>query len=340
MSNYWNYVFNYINQVDHVYLAVGCAMPQYRFSDEVNSPYMFDITEKNNQQYPCFLNKLAGKKMVILIDNELEFTQKSDSGDQTIERDLVIQQYFKRIGQPLESIVQTKTLRVLGNNDTIVIASKTSFYYEENQHMTNSELENFRENFTTFNNLIELFINSKKKLIVQDYTGRDLTHTYCHFLEMYGSKILNSVLFDVSQSNGGCFIELKPTHATIDRHGHFVQEKYLKLAECVGSEMYNDIYKSRLSLFNYPLTWAVCNKNGVEDSYSEFKFENYKLLFFIYECKYDDKYKQESLLTLIKKMLDDMLTSRGIDITIGNSILSKIMNRNEFNKEVRAVLQT
>ena len=334
MSNYWNYVFNYIDQVDHVYIAVGCAMPQYRFSDEVNSPYMFDITERNNQQYPCFMNKFIGKKMIILIDNELEFIDFSKK-----ERDLVIQQYFNRIGQPLESIAKTESLRVSINAETIVIASKTSFYYEETSQMSETEVNVFRENFTTFNNLIAKCIDSKKKLIVQDYTGRDLTQTYLQFLDMYGRSILNTILLDVSQSNGGCFIELKPSHATFDKNGNFFQEKYLKLVDCIDSEMYNELYKKRLSLFNYPLSWAVCNKHGVEDSYSEFNFENLRLLFFIYECKYDTKYKQESLLILIKKMLDDMLTSRGLDISIGHSIISKIMNRNEFNKEVRDILQ-
>lgn len=333
MSNYWNYVFNYINQVDHIYFAVGCAMPQYRFSDEVNSSYMFDITEKNNQQYPCFMNKFVGKKMVILIDNELEFTEKNNNNN-TDERDLVVQQYFKRIGQPLGIIVKNKTLRVLGNADTIVIAAKTNFYYEESKHMSKSEIETFRMNFTTFNNMIAQCIDSgNKKLIVQDYTGRDITQTYLHFLDMYGRSILNTIIFDVSQSNGGCFIELKPNHAAVDKNGNFLQERYLKLVDCVGSEMYNDLYKSRLSLFNYPLSWCI---NG--DGHSEFNFEYYKFLFFIYECRYDPKSKEESIMALIKKMLDDMLTSRGIDISIGDSILGKIMNRPEFNKEVRTIL--
>jgi hypothetical protein len=283
------------------------------------------------------MNKFIGKKMVILVDNELEFTQNNDNT--IVERDLVIQQYFKRIGQPLDSIINSKTLRVLCNIDTIVIAVKTSFYYEETQHMSKSELGAFRESFTNFNNMIALCIDSKKKLIVQDYTGRDLTHTYVQFLEMYGRTILNTVMFDVTQSNGGCFIELKPSHAAVDKTGNFVQERYLKLAECVDSEIYNDLYKSRLSVFNYPLSWAVCNKNGLEDSYSEFNFEYYKFLFFIYDCKYDSKSKEESILTLIKKMLDDMITSRGIDISLGDSIIGKIMNRAEFNKEVRTILQ-
>jgi hypothetical protein len=315
-------------------------MPQYRFSDEAKSAYMFDITERNNQQYPCFINKFIGKKLFILVDPELEFTHTNNvnNSDNDVERDLVIQQYFKRIGLPLEIILKTKTLRVLLNRDTIVIATKTSFNYEETQHMSKPEVETFRENFATFNNMIDLCIDTKKKLIVQDYTGRDLTRAYLQLLDRYGRKILNTIIFDVSQSNGGCFIELKPNYATIDKTGNFVQEKYLKLVDCIKSEMYNDLYKSRLSLLNYPLSWAVFKMRG-DKNYSEFNFENHKVLFIIYDCEYDPTSKQESLLLLIKKMLDDILLSRGLDISLGDSIIGKIMNRNEFNKELGAILQ-
>ena len=336
MSNYWNYVFNYIKQVDHVYFAIGCAMPQYRFSDESNSNYMFDITERNNQQYPCFMNKYKGKKMIILVDPHLEFT--TNTNNTSDERELVIQQYFKRIGQSLETIVNSKTIRVLENAEIIVIATMDSFNYEETEHMTNKEINYFRENFTTFNNMIELCIETRKKLIVQDYTGRDLTRVYLQFLDMYGNQILNNIIFDVTQNNGGCFIELKPTHATIDKNGRFVQEKYLKLVDCVNSEMFNDVYKKRLSSFNYPLSWCLF-KMKEDETYSEFNLENYKLYFIIYECKYDPRFKQESLSILLKKMLDDMLLSRGVDISLGDSIISKISNRTEFNKEVRSILE-
>lgn len=345
MASYWNYIFNYIGQADSIYFAVGCAMPQYRFSDDVKSSYMFDVTEKNNQQYPCFMNKFVGKKLVILLDNELEFTKndfkdEDNDGDRAnaeVDRDLVIQQYFKIIEQPLEIIVKTKTLRVLGNINTIVIAAKASFYYEEADYMSKTEIKYFRENFTTFNTMINQCVDTRKKLIVQDYTGRNLTSVYLKFLDMYGRKILNNIIFDVTQNNGGCFIELKPSYAAMDKTGNFIQEKYLKLVDCVHLESYSQLYKSRLALFNYPLSWSIF-KLREDENYSEFNFENLSLLFIIYECKYNHMFKQESLSTLIKKMLDDMLTSRGLDISLGDSIITNIMNRNEFNKQVRAIL--
>jgi hypothetical protein len=340
MSNYWNYVFNYIDQVNYIYFAVGCGMPQYRFSDEVKSNYMFDITEKNNQQYPCFMHKFVGKKMIILIDNELEFTKKNDSSDNNntmIERELVIQQFFTRIEQPLEIILNNQTLRILSNKDTIVIASKSNFYYEETQFMNKNDIDMFRENFTTFNNMIEICIHDKKKLIVQDYSGRDLTNVYLRFLDIYGSKILNNIMFDVTQNNGGCFIELKPSYASMDRNGNFIQEKYSKLVNCLNSEMYDDIYKSRLSQINYPLSWSIFKMND-DETYSDINFANYKLLFNIYECEYDAKNKSKSLLVLIKKILEDILKSNGGDLSRVGDIMSKIMDRPSFNKEL-ALLQ-
>ena len=330
MSSYWNYIYKYIDQVQYIYFAVGCGMSQYQFSDEVKSNYDFDITEKNNQQYPCFMNKFIGNKMVILLDGALEFTENSVN---MIERELVIKQYFNRIQQPLEIIIKNEKLRLLKNKDNIVIASKSKFYYEETQYMTKNEIGEFRENFAMFTHMVERCIRDNKKLIVQDYTGRDLTNVYIRFLDIYGNKILNNIMFDVTQNNGGCFIELKPTYASMDKNGNFIQEKYLKLVYCVSSEMYKDIYKSRLTLINYPLSWSIYKLNE-DENYSEFDFSNYNFLFTIYECKYDAKYKKKSLIGLVKRMIEDILLSNGDDLSRIDVIINKIMNRSEFSKEL------
>lgn len=330
--SYWNYISNYINQVNHIYFAVGCGMQQYTFSDESKSNYEFDITEKNNQQYPCFLNNFNGKKMVILIDPELEFEQVKDN-NLPKERDLVIQQYFDRIEQPLKIIMKTQNLRILENNEVIVIATKSKFYYEETIYMSKDDIINFRETIDNFNKMIDYCIHGRTKLIVQDYSGKDLTSIYIKYFDIYGSQILNNVMFDVSQNNGGCFIELKPSHAKVNSNNNFIQEKYLKLVDCVKSDIYKDMHNSRLSNLNYPLSWIIFNLQK-DKKYSEYNFENYKELFIIYECKNDPNNKLESLQCLIKNILDDILKSRSINLSYTNTILSKINNRTEFNKEI------
>lgn len=335
MSDYWNYVFKYINQVNHIYFAVGCAMPQYQFSDDAKSDYRFNITEKNNQQYPCFMNKFVGKKMIVLIDTDLEFTCKNNNVD--TDRELVIEQYFARINQPLQRIVHNEILRVLGNNEVIVFAHKSKFYYEEDPYMPKHNVEKFREVFAKFIHLIEHCIEYNKKIIVQDYTGRDLTHIYLRFLDTYGNTILNNIIFDVTQEYGGCYIELKPSHVNMDKNGNFIQEKYSKLVDFVNSERYKDIYKSRLSIVNYPLSWSIFKLNE-DENYSEINFENYILLFTIYDCIYDDKYKKESLIILVKAMLEDIIKSRGGDLSRIDEIMSKITKKQEFKKELELLL--
>jgi hypothetical protein len=75
-----------------------------------------------------------------------------------------------------------------------------------------------------------------------------------------------------------------------------------------------------------------------DETYSDINFANYKLLFNIYECEYDAKNKSKSLLVLIKKILEDILKSNGGDLSRVGDIMSKIMDRPSFNKEL-ALLQ-
>jgi hypothetical protein len=60
-----------------VYLGIGAAM------DSCNQ-----LTSMNNQQFPCFLNKIKGNKVVILIDPILETPLKTE-------------QLFQEMGDPL-----------------------------------------------------------------------------------------------------------------------------------------------------------------------------------------------------------------------------------------------
>ena len=60
-----------------MYLGIGAAM------DSCNQ-----LTSMNNQQFPCFLNKIKGNKVVILIDPILEMPLKTE-------------QLFQEMGDPL-----------------------------------------------------------------------------------------------------------------------------------------------------------------------------------------------------------------------------------------------
>lgn len=320
---YWDYIHNYIKDVKMVYFAIGCGMEQYHFKENMQ----FEVTEKNNQQYPCFLNKFSGKKLIVLIDSN-------------IEQNLIIKEYFNRIEQPLKEITNNNSnIRILTNEFNIVIAVKDNFYFETNNYMTKDGINNIENNMYNFNNMLSYCLENQIKMIVQDFTGRDLTSIYMKFLEIYDNNLLLcNVIFDVTQHDGGCYIDLKPSYAKTDKNGNFIQAKYLPLIENINTEFYKTLLEQRINILNYPLV-GYYQKLLTIENYSEFTenqyFDNYKLFFMIYNIQFDPNDKIKSLFKLIISMVTDIVKSKQGTMNEVESIIQSIGNCREFYNKLK-----
>ena len=300
-----------------VYIGIGSAMGHYN-----------EITEENNQQYPCFLNKFSGNKVIILIDPHLE-------------HDLKIQTYFNSIENPLPIINIIKNnngqpvFRHFQNYNTTVFAINDWFYLESTEWMTPEKITQTNENTAVLLNIINVCLEKqpKTKLIVQDYVGRDNTKFYLELFNIWNKQdILNNILFDVSQQNEGCFIKLSFKLANIDSDKNFIQEKYVQLANIKDSPLFITNIISRIDQLIFPLSKSyidMIQKPDIEPvEYTEIKYLSH-----IYNIPYPDNghtllkpyYEQ-----LIKIMIDDIVDSRDADPTIKNYLFENIFNRDLF----------
>ena len=179
---------------DIIYLAVGCAMGNYSI-----------INPNNNQQYPLFLEPFTNKKkLIILIDPQLETPLKLESQINLIETDSV--NYF----------------RVLQTDNLIVFAIKKLFYF---YHYDKNTLDKI-----FLNKIISYSIENKIKTFVQDYTGIYIKHAYLEYLED-NSDIKKYVIFDVTQDYSGCFVDFSKVVIYYDSEDNFIQPYFLTLVE-------------------------------------------------------------------------------------------------------------
>ena len=194
-TNY-SYIINEITifKPDIIYLAVGCAMGNYSI-----------INPNNNQQYPLFLEPFTNKKkLIILIDPQLETPLKLESQINLIETDSV--NYF----------------RVLQTDNLIVFAIKKLFYF---YHYDKNTLDKI-----FLNKIISYSIENKIKTFVQDYTGIYIKHAYLEYLED-NSDIKKYVIFDVTQDYSGCFVDFSKVVIYYDSEDNFIQPYFLTLVE-------------------------------------------------------------------------------------------------------------
>ena len=79
-QQHWSNIFDAVAQSSTavVYLGIGSAMSSYN-----------QVTSTNNQQSPCFLEKIPGKKVIILIDPALESPLKTEEWYQNIGNPLI-----------------------------------------------------------------------------------------------------------------------------------------------------------------------------------------------------------------------------------------------------------
>lgn len=290
----WQLAFDLLKQEKYVcvMVAVGCSLK-----------YHEEITSKNNQQYPDFLNQFSGKKLIILIDPFLENPIK------------LLEQFPIEIKLELaeEKLIWYSTLNKSdeekNKEDLDVLANYTNCDYSRKD---SSDISNIYD-------LVMLCLDSQTKLIWQDYTGYDPKHFFFQMIQNFEStNLLDHVIFDVTQHEGGCFVDLSNILLTLDDRGNFIQERWLQLKYSTKYPNYNKILTNRIHVLRHPLLWKYKNNDN------EFRDEDD-----IYGSNISVKilkwiYGHEKLYDLIISILIDICSSQGI--TYEDSIYEHFFN--------------
>jgi hypothetical protein len=320
--NYWQKIFDYISlpTTNLIYIGVGSGMNDYE-----------EVTAKNNQQYPCFLNKFAGNHLVVLIDPNMELNLK-------------LLNYFEELMNPL--ILQNQTnipntenpyIREYVNDKGLFIVINDYFYCGVDPYMTSIEIDQANQHIAILYQIIGIALGkiSPSKIIFQNYTGYDTTAFYMSLFDVFDRKqLISNVCFDITQKNGGCFIEFDPDMISLDENINFIQEKYELLVNFPNSRYYLTNLKIRIDLLSYPLVWNYINLKKSVDF--ERVFENkIKFLAIIYKLDYDlsnndYNYIIKCYYNIILCVITDIVKSRGIPNEFIDYLITNLENRFEF----------
>lgn len=182
---------NYVHPYDSVYFGVGCAFYPINKNNIDNSP-------STQQNLKCL--ERYERKLYILIDPELNDIYLGSNGPQV---------FFDR---------ERHNMRVYRSKDNslTVLAIKESIDYDKD--------------FDILKFICEFIIIHKKKMIMQDFAGRDLTFYYLKLIKIFGKeKMLENIIFDITQMyEGNCFPDVE-TDVITDTYGNFIQSKYDKI---------------------------------------------------------------------------------------------------------------
>lgn len=295
LNNYYHTIKNAINpSTSIVYLAIGCCMKHYSVDDDIKTNE-FQITESNNQQYPMFMRKFPGRKVIILIDPELE---------NPIKLTEII---------PM-SVAQKNIMTIYENSEMIIFAINKMVDYDENFEFIASLINITRENNT--------------KMILQDYTGKNTTECYYKCWNQFGDSLLNDVIFDVTGGNEDCFVNFNDTMVQFDGSNHFIQPKYLKVS------MTHDMKTicRRIDILLNVLSWKYNNmieSMELSEAMPDFSFlKNHMYLFKVYSI---NSLSVQSIGTLIEMMIYDIVMAKECDVSVAKFLIEKMYGSSRSN---------
>ena len=186
------YIREYLsNRYDIIYVVPGCALNPINNNDN-------NISKFTQQNLKCL--KRYQKKLYILIDPELDTINLGSSGPKLI------------------LVESNEHIRVFESEDETLTVLAISDYID------------YDKNFDVIKLICQFALENKIKMIMQDFTGRDLTYYYIKLMKLFGKKeMLQNVIFDITQSyEGNCFPDVE-TDVITDTDGNFIQSKYDKI---------------------------------------------------------------------------------------------------------------
>jgi hypothetical protein len=217
---------------DVIYLAVGCYMGYYK-----------DINPSNNQQNPLFLQPFAEKKKIyIFFDPALESPLKIESQIELVET------------------YSEDCFRVLENDNLIVFSIKKPFYFYGKKDDASETQLTYGINKILLATIMMYSIENKIKSFIQDYTGADINDAYMDFFELFPKEQLyKHVIFDITQNEGGCFVDFSKSIVHYDSKGDFIQTKFLTLTEMkkIDPDMFKANFHKRVGWINYHVSRQI-----------------------------------------------------------------------------------
>lgn len=330
--SFWEIIHNTISipSISVLYIGIGSGLGTYKHEQ---------ISEQNNQQYPCFLEHFPEHQVILLIDPNLEYPLKlekimEDSGSKLIQE--------SEIKQMSENNDEKIIFRYLKNDKMSVFAINDDFSYEEQEYMNPDQKIQTNENLTNLICMIESSLGKIKpnKVIMQDYTGRDTAKIYSSLFNIIDSDLMmKHVIFDVTQLESGCFINIQRNMISYDSENNFIQERLLPLTKITKSPLFNQTLKRRVQKLIYPVSWAVSQieTNGKipEPNYGNNYEVDFKILSQVYDLEYNEfnfnlDYKKNKLEHLVQLMLQDILEARECQKSEIEHARNILKNRSDF----------
>lgn len=317
LSNIYDIILSNLNDFEPqlTYLSVGCALGHYD-----------KIAPNQNQQYPFpILNKYEGKKkVIILIDSQLETPLK-------------IEEIIK-----LTLIEKSNIFRMLANEDTLVFAINSNYYFDNN---SNSDIKIFELHFNFLKNLITYTICNDSKLIVQNFAGHCIQNSYVIMFDLFPEKkLLNQVIFDVSNSDGNCGFDFDKYPIQYDEKRNFIQTRFknLVMQKKINPEYFNTLLIKRIDSINYSLTRKLRVIRGELESipHENETIEIYlKTLSIIYPEINNIEINERILIHTMKVLINDICEALDIDKSIIATLTAVQFNQNEVINKLSILKQ-
>jgi hypothetical protein len=179
-----------------IYVSIGCALDWNQDPQQIQ------------QQYPVVLDTFPGTRVCILIDPSLEYPPKVTRSDPALTS--------LPIPPPA---YDTRPSTPIVKDGVIFFPVYRAFEF------TNPQDSEF------LHTLCSLCVETHgaTKLIVQDYTGRDIRPHYP--TDIFGDAIRPWILYDMTYRDSGCYVDFSTVHVLRDHDGNFVHPDCLSLRQ-------------------------------------------------------------------------------------------------------------
>ena len=259
------YIREYLsNRYDIIYVVPGCALNPINNNDN-------NISKFTQQNLKCL--KRYQKKLYILIDPELDTINLGSSGPKLI------------------LVESNEHIRVFESEDETLTVLAISDYID------------YDKNFDVIKLICQFALENKIKMIMQDFTGRDLTYYYIKLMKLFGKKeMLQNVIFDITQSyEGNCFPDVE-TDVITDTDGKFIQSKY----DEININTFKDYWSMLRNL-------AYMMRNPKERHYNNIKICVAFVIYDIYDIiDFDFEFNIQEITKLFHIIVNKILTIKNI----------------------------
>lgn len=204
-----------------IYVGIGCSLGWNQN----------DLSQLQ-QQYPAILATFPEPRVCILIDPLLEYPPRATMSSPA----------------PVPILNHPAYTR----STAPIVKQGTTFFsiYHDFDFTRNYDAE-------FLHNLCSQCVETKgdTKLIVQDYTGRDIRPYYP--TDIFGEAIRPFVLYDMTYRDPGCYVDFSTVHVLRDESGNFIHPSHCTLRKIrqvarVGSRILQDEIKRRTDIvINY-----------------------------------------------------------------------------------------